>query len=326
MKRSSRFNGLNLADNIILRKSARIIQENKLFVKAQAFLYNMEMGLFQNKKKVGIVFGGGGARGFAHLGAIKAFYDNGIKFDAVAGTSVGSIAAMYYSLQMPYAELYNTVKKWGARDLFSSKVFFVPSDPKVLEGTLHEALGERDTFAACKMPTAFLSVDITTGHDEVFKTTDGQFDKKPAIKTANKEGAAANGEEVLPSFAMSASCAVPIVFSPVQLGHKKLMDGGLSSTIPAYLLKEMGCDEIVCVDVSGADDIKTKGNGVFEVLSASIQILIKSTAKSGKYESDVIIRPDVQGHGLTQVSNMDELIEAGYKATMEKIAEIRKLF
>ena len=96
-----------------------------MFGKAKKKILNSSMHFKgKNKKvKIGLALGGGGARGFAHLGAIKAFEEYGLKFDYVAGTSAGSIVGAFYSAGYSYAQMYDVAKKWTLKILEQIKLF-----------------------------------------------------------------------------------------------------------------------------------------------------------------------------------------------------------
>ena len=97
----------------------------------------------KKKIKVGLALGGGGARGFAHLGAIKAFEEYGIKFDYVVGTSVGSLVGAFYSAGFDYEQLFKIAKNIDIKDIKSSKILFIPSKTEGIEAVIKENLGHR---------------------------------------------------------------------------------------------------------------------------------------------------------------------------------------
>lgn len=256
----------------------------------------------RKRKKVGLAFGGGGARGFAHIGAIRAFEESGVKFDYVSGCSAGSVAAAAYCSGMRYEEIYAAAKGLKKEDLLSSKLFFMPSDPKRVAETIGKILGDKDDFSKCVIPLTILSTDIVKGCEYVFENS-GPI-----------------------SFAVSASCAVPGLFAPVCKDDKLLMDGGLLDNIPVRLLRERGCDSVVCVSVGDLSTPIAKSSGMIDVISASVKILIRGNSVKGKTESDVVIEPRLGDHKFNNLANIDVLIEAGYRAAMAKMPEIKELF
>lgn len=267
------------------------------------------MGFFgftrKPKRKIGLALGGGGARGFAHLGVIKAFRENGVVFDQVAGVSAGAIAAAAYSVGMPFDEMQDAALNLQKKDILSSKLFFIPSNPQKVEETFHKILGGRDTFSKCVIPLSVLSVDIVSGCEYVFNS---------------------NSVDVPISRAVSASCAVPGVFQPVQLGNMLLADGGLMNNVPASVLRDAGCEAVVSIHVGDLSTPVAKGGGLTEVLPAAIKILIRATSQKGINQSDIVIIPTLEGAKFSKLENIETIIGAGYIAAMQRMDEIRALF
>ena len=117
---------------------------------------------FTNRKpKIGVAFGGGGARGMSHLGVIKAFEEFGLEFDYVAGTSVGSIIGSAYANGMTFSELYAIAKKIKVSDIRTSKLFFMPSKTEGLESLIVETFGDIN-IEDLKKPFSAVAVDIKT--------------------------------------------------------------------------------------------------------------------------------------------------------------------
>ena len=258
-------------------------------------------GIKKKAKKVGLAFGGGGARGLAHLGVIRAFQEAGIKVDLVAGCSAGSIAAAAYCSGMSYDRMYATAKGLKKEDFFTSKLFFVPSDSKRIEETMKKVLGENGDFEKCEIPLTVLAVDIVLGQEYV-------FENKGSIPRA-----------------VSASCAVPGVLSPVVEHGRILMDGGVMNTVPASVLRDRGCDVVISVAVGDLSTPVAKSSGLIDVISASVKIMVRSNSVKGKNASDIVIEPDLHGAKFNSLENVDSMIDAGYRAAMVKMPMIKEL-
>jgi NTE family protein len=258
----------------------------------------------KQRRKIGLALGGGGARGAAHLGAIRALRESGIVFDHVAGVSAGAIAAAAYAVGMPFDEMKEHATNLDRKDILSSKLFFIPSSPKQIEQLLHKILRERDEFFKCTIPLSILAVDIVSGCEHVFGAHSG----------------------VPISRAVSASCAVPGVFSPVKHNDMLLMDGGLMNNVPADVLRQAGCDFVVSIHVGDITTPIAKSANVVEVLTSSIKILVRSTSNKGVDHSDIVIVPDLEKYKMTDLSSIETIIEAGYTATMARMADIKELF
>ncbi len=251
------------------------------------------------KAKIGLALGGGATRGFAHLGAIRAFEEAGIKFDYVAGTSAGSLAGALYSAGLSYEQIYQIAKDIDAKDIKTSKVFFVPSKTTGIQNIIQDAIGNIN-FSQLKIPFAAVAVDLISG-DEVIITR-GNVAK-----------------------AVAGSCAVPGFFAPVDFENMHLSDGGLQNNIPSDVLRLYDCDYVIAIDVNSARGQGTESTKVLDVLAASLRIMMKSNSVKGYINADIVIQPDTKRFKSTKVEGMDEMIEEGYIATKERIPEILRL-
>ena len=253
----------------------------------------------QKKLKIGLALSGGGARGFGHLGAIRAFEEHGIKFDMIAGTSVGSMVASLWSYGYTAEQLINIGLSLKIKDLRTSKIIFVPSKTDKLESLMKDKVGDTD-IKDLPIPTFIVAVDMKSGEEIVF--SEGKLNK------------------IVP-----ASCAVPAVFDPVDYDEFTLMDGGLANTIPADVLKMAGCDIVVSVDINKYRGYGTNSKKLIDLVMASIRILMKANAVKGKVSSDILIEPELKDFSATKLDGAKEMIEEGYRATVEKIPEIKAL-
>ena len=97
---------------------------------------------FKRKYKIGLAFGGGGAKGMTHIGVIKAFEEFGLEFDYIAGTSVGSIMGAAYASEMKSSEILKIAKSMKTSDIRTSKIFFMPSKTEGIENMMKETFGD----------------------------------------------------------------------------------------------------------------------------------------------------------------------------------------
>lgn len=263
------------------------------------------MGLFNffkrkpKAKKIGLALGGGGARGFTHLGVLKAFEENGIKFDYVAGTSVGSLVGAFLCAGFSADQVIDFAKTLKFKDIKKNKITFVPSSTEGIENVIKQNLGDIN-FKDLKTPFCAVAVDIKSG-------------KEVNIKSGNL------------SKAVAGSCAVPGVFNPVDFGNFRLMDGGLQNTIPSDVVKAMGADVVIAIDVNPNRGFGTDSTKYLDIIMASIRILMKSNAVKGKLYADIILEPDTKKFKSTKLEGASEMIQLGYDCAMEKMEEIKNL-
>lgn len=259
------------------------------------------MLFFKKKKvKIGLSLGGGGARGFAHIGAIKAFEENNIKFDMVAGTSVGSLIGAFYCAGFSYKKMHKIAKETNLKDIKSSKLIFVPSKTEGIENLIINEIGDIN-IEDLKVPFIVVAVDM--------KSTEEQDIMKGNLAKA-----------------VAGSCAVPMIFQPVLFEDKILCDGGLLNTLPSNVLKLHDCDYVVGIDINPGRDYGTESTKVVDILTCSIRVLMKSNVIKGYLYSDVLLKPDTKRFRSTKKDGYEQMIEEGYKAAMESIDKIKALF
>lgn len=273
-----------------------------MFGRAKKILRNSKM-LFngKNKKvKIGLALGGGGARGFAHLGAVKAFEEYGIKFDYICGTSAGSIVGAFLAAGYSYNQMYEVAKSMNVKDIRTSKLVFVPSKSEGLENVLKSNLGDINIE---DLPTPFSAVAVDIVSTDECVITKGNLAK-----------------------ACAGSCGVPGIFQPVVFGDRHLCDGGLQNTIPADVPKLMGCDYVVAVDVNKSRGYGTESLKLIDVISCSIRILMKGNVVKGYLYADAMIKPETKRFKSTKKEGFLDMIEEGYKATIDAMPQVLALF
>lgn len=255
---------------------------------------------FSNNKKIGLALGGGGARGYAHIGVLRALQENGIEFDFIAGTSAGSIVGSFIAAGMTYQQILKQIETFSLKEIKTSKIPLVPNKTENLEKVIARVL-EYKGFDQLKTPFCAVAVDVRTG-EEVY---------------LNKGNLAKS---------VSASCAVPGVFEPVRIEPYLLVDGGLLNNIPSSVPKKFGCDAVVAVDINSTRGQGTKSDKYIDVILASVGIMMKTSAIKGYMNADVMITPNMKRFKSTKIIDPQDMIEEGYRATMLKMHEIKKLF
>lgn len=248
---------------------------------------------------VGLCLGGGGARGYAHLGALKAFEEYGIKFDMVAGCSVGSCVGAFICSGMNFTEIYDIAKQLQAKDIKRNKIKFMPSSTEGLQELVSNNIKQTNIEDLPKK-LYVVSVDAKTGKEVIFSK--GELAK-----------------------AVAGSCAVPGVFYAVNYNDMTLIDGGVMNNIPADVLRNNGCDVVITVDVNSTRGSGTTSEKFYDVFLASIGIMMKNNSKQGYEYSDIVIKPDMKRFKSTKLDGYEAMVEEGYNATIAVMPEILKL-
>jgi NTE family protein len=256
--------------------------------------------------KVGVALGGGGARGLAHIGVLKAFEEGDVPVSAIAGNSVGALIGSLYAAGVTTAQMEQMTQEigWSSLTNYSRYSLFrlVLLEHRMSTGNMEVYLRKYmgDTrFDQLKMPFACAATDLQTGERVVFR-----------------EGPVA--------LAARASATIPGMFQPVEFRHRYLVDGGLVSNLPTDLVAPMGVDIIVAVDVT-ADISHIQPKSVLAVLNQAIYIQSEHLAQDELTRAQVVIRPELGDIGTMDLSRSDECIDAGIVAGRQAVPEIKRL-
>ena len=260
--------------------------------------------LAQERKKVGVVLSGGGAKGVAHIQALKVIEEAGIPIDYIVGTSMGSIIGGLYSIGYTPQQLDSMVRKQDWMFLLSDRV-------KRSAMSLNEREKSEKyvfSFPFTKSPKdavsggiikgqnlANLFTELTVGyHDSV------DFNKLP-IPFACVSQNIVNGEQIvfhngILATAMRASMAIPGVFTPVRKDSMILIDGGMINNYPVDVARSMGADIIIGVDVQNNLKGIDKLNSAPDILSQIIDLTTKNNHQSNVGLTDTYIKVNVEGY------------------------------
>lgn len=290
------------------------------------------------RPKVGVVLGGGGAKGASHIGVLKYIEEMGIPVDYVAGTSMGSIIGGLYAMGYSPDEMTHLISNVNWSEYIGNKI-----DRRHLSKDMRERrstslvnipfgsgeLGDRHAKVSMlsQLPSAYVNNsslvnlfnDLCVGYQE-----DMDFDDMP-IPFACVATDLITGQEVvlrkgsMPT-AMRASMAIPGVFAPVKWGDYVLVDGGLVNNFPADVLRDMGADIIIGVEVTNEN--KVSALDLKSLPQVMGRILINGTSakrKENRELCDVRIVPDISGFGMLSFTPdaIDTLVGRGYKKAME---------
>lgn len=255
--------------------------------------------LKNRKTKVGLALGGGGARGFAHIGVLKALQEHGIHVDFVAGTSAGAIVGALYASGLSIDKMIEISNSFTLKDIKTSKIPLIPNKTEALAEVIRKTLGDIE-FKDLTMPFCAVAVDIKSGSE--VHITKGNL-----------------------AAAVSGSCAVPGFFTPVEFENYRLFDGGLLNNIPSNVPKLFGCDVVIAVDINSTRGQGTTSTKYFDQLISSIAIMMKSNSLKGYLNADIMIQPDLKRFKSTKIIDVNDSIEEGYKATIFKMDEIKQL-
>ncbi len=254
------------------------------------------------RPKVALVLGGGAARGFAHVGVIRALEQEKIPIDMVIGTSVGSLIGAIYAADLDSFDLEWTAFKLEKDDLLDYGVLSAVMGMGLARGDKLEAFVKNRVKVAnieeLKLPFAAVATDLNWG-----------------TKVVIDQGSVAR--------AVRASSAIPGVFQPVQHLGKLLVDGGVVDNIPISVARAKGADVVVAVDIS--ENVgNTHITNFVDVMIQATNIMFALNVEHSKKDADVLIAPAVGDVAMLDFTQKKRCMQAGIEAARAAAPAIRK--
>ncbi len=253
------------------------------------------------KIKIGLALGGGAARGFAHIGVIKALEAQGIVPDIVVGTSAGSVVGALYAAGNTGFELQKlaldmdeaNISDW-AMPLFNKSSGVIKGD--ALQAFINKAV-HNVPMEKLKIPFGAVATDLANG--------------KPILFQRGNTGQA-----------VRASSSVPSVFQPVKIGDRSYVDGGLVAPVPVRFAREMGADFIIAVNISTQTDAQAAVSSL-EVLMQTFSIMGQQLNNYELKEADIVIQPALGTMKSNDFNGRNLAILAGEQAASNQMALIK---
>ena len=253
------------------------------------------------RPRVALVLGGGAARGFAHIGVIRALEQEKVPIDLIVGTSVGSLIGAIYAYDANSMELEWTAFMLEKDSLFDYGLITAFTGMGVAKGDKLEEFVKSKVPVAnienLKIPFAAVATDLNRGTSVV-------LDKGSVAR------------------AVRASSAIPGVFNPVEYQGRLLVDGGVIDSIPVSVAREKGADIVIAVDIS-ENVVNFNITNIVDVMLQSITIMGAVNAKTRKKEADVLISPKVGDVGMMDFTQKKRCMLAGIEATQKMMPEIK---
>lgn len=312
---------------LLLLNSASIIKGQVINGKDKAELHEKDI-------RVGLALSGGGARGIAHIGVIIAFEEEGIPIDYIAGTSMGSIVGGLKAAGYSGKDQKEIVHKIDWEGIFNEK-------PEPSSELISKRYGEMESIVTLRFKfwDMFIPFGLMNGqriNDELFKYTAksnyaAKFDfdsltipyRPVVVDIATGEIVAINKGNL--AQAIRGSMAIPFLFHPAKINGRYMVDGGVLNVIPTDVVKEMGADIIIGVDLVGLFPLGEEPTNLMEIADHTIDIMISELKQKNIALADVLIEPNLGMHSSTDYSGLDSLIALGYSAAKSKMGEIKKI-
>jgi NTE family protein len=251
--------------------------------------------------KIGLALGGGAARGFAHIGVIKALEAQGIHPDIVVGTSAGSVVGAMYAAGYDGFTLQRMALEMDEAAISDWAVPFFSKSSGVLKGDALQAYVNKavrnQPIEKLKIPFGAVATDLKSGQPILFRRGNtGQ--------------------------AVRASSAVPSVFQPVTIGGHTYVDGGLVAPVPVRFAKEMGAEFIIAVNISSATEAQATASSL-DVLMQTFTIMGQRLNQHELKDADVVITPALGAMGSADFNGRNLAVLAGEQAAASVMAQLK---
>lgn len=281
----------------------------------------------------GLCLAGGGVKGAAHIGVLKALEENNIKVDYIGGSSSGSIVATLYAAGYTPDEIYTLFKRYcekikyvDLRNVF--KLFFGLvitgkimidglNSGKIISKLINTMCEKKNIFniSDFKMPLVISSVDMNNGDVVCFtsKKSKRSFSDRTIFI-----------DDVNIGNAVQASCSFPLIFSPCSFGTRKLIDGGVRENVPWMEIKDLGAEKVLSVIFENQMD-KTYYKNLVDVAECSFNLMCKELSKYELNGSDYILKIKTEKISLLDINKIDEMYKKGYMYGKKIIRELKIL-
>lgn len=279
---------------------------------------------------IGIALAGGGIRGIAHAGVLKALEDNGIEIEAIGGTSAGSIVAALYAMGYKPYYIYVLFKKYAqeiinignapivngiGNFMRSKKIGFTGINDGTSLEKMHKELALKKgvkVIGDIKMPLVIPAVDIMESKEYIFTNCAPRNNPNDNFIT-----------EIGIGKAVRASCSFPAMFCPCEFKNHMFMDGGALDNIPVIPLKTM-CDKKIMAVNFAADPVE-EDSDVMDIIMKTLDIMSNQIAKENLEQSDFVLTVPTDRAGLFDIEKLDKCYKFGYDTVIKNIKEIKKI-
>lgn len=282
--------------------------------------------------KLGVALSGGGIRGIAHAGALKALEDNGIRIDIIGGTSAGALISSLYALGYSPYYIYILFKRYskdiaginsapiitGIRNYMMSRKLEITglktgNSIEEVYNSLASRKGVKTIKDIKRMPLVIPTVDIGEAKEYIFTN------RIPK----NTEDENQYITDITIGKAVRASSSFPAVFCPCEFKTHKFLDGGVLDNVPVMEVKKQGADKVIAINFK-ADDIDKESN-IMDLAMRTIDIMGNRISEENLENSDFILTIKTDKTGLLDIEKLDSCYKYGYRAVMENLSKIKAI-
>jgi NTE family protein len=282
------------------------------------------------RPQIGLALGGGAARGLAHLGVLEWLEAHRIPVDVIAGTSIGGLIGAGYASGMSPAELRELMRAtdWDLMFLvdspFKYKTFRRKEEARAFPGQIDLGLKGGLTFPSGLNPGQQLQLlldrlaapyyDLATFDDLPVRFRAVATDLQRSELVVLGTGSLAQ--------ALRATMAVPGLLTPVEIDGRLLVDGGTLNNVPADVVRALGADVVIAVNVGSSNYRESRPRSLFEVMAKAVDAMMIAGVRAALRDADVVVTPPLQGYTGLEFRESDALADLGYRAAEELRAEL----
>lgn len=256
-------------------------------------------------RPLAVVLGGGSARGFAHIGVVKAFDAAGIRPDLIVGCSAGSLIGAFWAAGFSGVDMERIAMEVQDREIIDL----------VSGGDAQQGMVTGQSLQN------FVNQALAGRHIETLRT------RFIAVATEYPSGDLVTFDRGDTGFAVRASCSIPGIFVPARRGASRYLDGGLVSPLPVETARRNGAELVIAVDIGGPDPHRDdeEGFGIYKLLLRSFEIISDALRKHEAAGAHILVRPSVENVASTNFAAREALIAIGMQAGTRLVPVIREM-
>lgn len=270
---------------------------------------------------IGVAFGGGSARGIAHVGVIRWLEEHRIPVDVAAGTSMGGLIGGAFASGMDAHELETFIASVDWDQLFRATSFAHKNIRRKADARAYPSRLEFGLRGGIVPPTALNNgeyVELLLGRIAAPYFNLEDFDDLPtAFRTVAVDLLSAQPVVMRSGSladAMRATMSLPLIFPPVEVNGQILIDGGTMNNVPADVVKAMGADRVVAINVGDLSDLEGVSYSMFGVAGTTLDAMMRASTRRALTSADVVINVPLEEYGSLDWRRSAELIDEGYRA------------
>ncbi len=273
------------------------------------------------RPRIGVAFGGGSARGLAHVGIIRWFEDHRIPIDLVAGTSMGGLIGGAFASGLSAGELAELIGRTDWDEMFGFSPFRYKNIRRKEDARAYPSRIELGARHGIVLPPALNNgqqVDFLVSRVVGPYGTLSSFDDLPtpfravAVDLVTAEPVVLDNGSL--ASALRATMSLPGIFPPVERDHRVLVDGGAMNNVPADVVRAMGADTVIAVNVGFVRDTRIANRSFLALMGQTVDVMMEANTRTAMKAADIVITPPLAGFGSLDWRRSAELAEAGYRA------------